>query len=296
MKLLSDLSKVPAWNGVQAASKARVSDVALPFPIDGAPADATCIRYDQRNGENWTGRDEPNRERCETSCANQEVNALEEGVEYEDEFSIAFASSWPRSGSDWLIFRQYHLIGGLQPVITFYGADGVVQLKTSTGGNHTTRWGEALVPGRFVRYRLRYRLSRSTKDGYVELARDGETVLPPTPAATLPASPQFKQIGAKRSVAYLKQGSYRSADYAGDTEVYAYRSLHGLYVPETPPPPPSDPCASIRATLAQTVSDLNGAREARDQAIEGRQVAIAERDELAATISRVRAAIDGVAA
>lgn len=75
--------------------------------------------------------------------------------------------------------------------------------------------------------------------------------------------------------------------------------------PITPPPPPDvpDPCTSIRVTLAQTIADLNGAREARDQAIDSAQTAIRERDEaraialdLMGRIQRARGELDGAVA
>lgn len=58
--------------------------------------------------------------------------------------------------------------------------------------------------------------------------------------------------------------------WATEQEADAALGIDGVIVP--PPPPdiptdPTDPCAGVRAELGRAVSDLNGAREARDMAI-----------------------------
>lgn len=78
--------------------------------------------------------------------------------------------------------------------------------------------------------------------------------------------------------------------------------------PITPPPPPDLPsevdalkaeiarlnaeATSLRLQVAQANSDLNGAREARDQAIDSAQTAIRERDEARAIALELKARID----
>ena len=261
MKVIYDLSHISAWTGRHGVA-GRITEVplgSLGFGIpEGFTATDAAIRFNQRDGER-ASFDPDNRERCELTTGKRATGAIVEGKVYRRRFHKAFAANWPRSGSDWLITGQLHLIGGRQPICTFYAADGVLQLKTSKGGGHTTRWGTALVPERWYALELTYCASKSTKDGFVALSCDGVEVLPRTPVAMLPDDVAYETWEGVKAAASWKDGVYRSAEYAGTADVYLLGCQHG--VPDaTAPPAPIDPLAALREQLAIVTAERESAR------------------------------------
>lgn len=123
---------------------------------------------------------------------------------------------------------------------------------------------------------------------------------------TVPAGTSFLELPV--GVEYTLRMSARNASpsnggYGPWAPEAGIRVTPGIVAP--PPPDIPDPCAGIRAerdaaiaeatgvrvVLAETVSNMNGAREARDQALEKLRTVTEERDAALAVIEAVRAAL-----
>lgn len=149
------------------------------------------------------------------------------GSEFYYRWSTMFDDSFP-SAETWQVFTDWHHEGccGSAP-IEFYVLGEEIRLQA--GGN--TVWSTPLVRGRWIDFVFHVKWSNDPLEGFVELYRNSERVLPKTPVPTMYPGMQN----------YLKQGLYRDSAISADGIVYhdamvQATTLEDVLPPDSPAP------------------------------------------------------------
>jgi hypothetical protein len=114
----------------------------------------------------------------------------------------------------WLTITQWKGLNGGSPPVALEVAGGRLEL----GGKHIHRPLGALPIGRWTRLVVGMHLSPDAKEGWVEVIRDGRTVVNRTSSATMDS---YVKNGEKLvDPIYLKQGIYRSSAWRCKQAIY----------------------------------------------------------------------------
>lgn len=100
----------------------------------------------------------------------------------------------------WLTLTQWKGYRGGSPPVALELRRKDLYLKTESGGSRLGR----LVPGEWTHLTIGIRFSLSEQQGWVEVVRDGRTVLPRRSAVTA------QEVRGEVTPSYLKQGIYRT--------------------------------------------------------------------------------------
>jgi uncharacterized protein (TIGR03382 family) len=168
------------------------------------------------------------------------------GQEYFYKWSTLFPNDYP-SANSWQLFAQWHQDGCCgSPPLEFYLTGEEMRVRVG-GSSGRILWHAPLQRGHWNDFVLHVKWSADPKQGFVELYKDGQLVIPKTMVAT--------QFGSEKN--YLKLGLYRDASISPTASVYHDGFTMGTSLQdvmpaapvaaETPAPPP----ASTPSPVAQ---------------------------------------------
>lgn len=283
--ILADLSMRRAWGGLQGGSgdQTRIADDTNVRPPDARFTSSIHMRLQDGDAAPW----DPTR---------AEVAQVQAGPVYPygvmrwTSYWIRFNQVAPWSSLDWHIYTEAHRpAGGTSAMWAMNLANDKNRLRwTASGWNHHFPL-ETEGPNDIGNWHhIRLGFLPHTSLGRIVMYRDRTLLYDLAGIQTLGAVEDcYPKIGFYRTIGC---NGIDDAHIAGYQITDADPGYPGEII--VPPPPPSDPCADLRVTLAQTVSDLNGAREARDQALALVAVRTDERDAAARMALELRARID----
>lgn len=282
-QLLASRHKVAdLGSGLLATDGSFIADDASDLPpgpaASGAPITSAIL-------VNYLGGNEPNTgaDRCERSLRIE----MEEGKDYflhawmkvttfrsnsttswnnwsqvRDSGSPANPSPSPAfgvRGSNFVVVRNLYSQsqGVFGPTIVYDPKSYDAEMTNTIDAGAAARWHPYVYGFRWT----------ETTAGWLESWRDGKVMIPRQTTRTA----RETSGGGDWRIGYYGDKSMGDPDAiyrVAGLEVFDERvPSFGEVIAPPPPPDTGDPCAAIRATLAQTVSDLAGAREARDQAL-----------------------------
>ena len=152
------------------------------------------------------------------------------GTEYYYKWSTLFPEGYP-SQNTWQLFTQWHQEGCCgSPPLEFYVVGEEMFLRAG-GSEGKVVFNAPLVRGHWNDFVLHVKWSSNPKEGFVELYKDGELVVPKTMVAT--------QFGGERN--YLKMGLYRDDSISQVGVVYHDGFAMGTTLEDVMPPPPPAP-------------------------------------------------------
>lgn len=223
------------WAGIQAPADDSVTVVDPSIPLGENKPPGTILRAKLEAGETWTDG------RCRAEVYGRRPSPWSTpaarwpdpiGSERWYTFSVFFPTGFPTSAdTTWFDFTQWKGYRGGSPPMALevkrnnlrFGGDranhGLIPNDGKLG---------AITPGTWTRLTVGMHLSTSAEDGWVEVYRDGNQVVPHTEVATM----DTYQGGA--DPIYLKQGIYRSALWQVKQAVY----FSPMQVTETRPVQP----------------------------------------------------------
>ncbi len=162
------------------------------------------------------------------------------GSEYFYKWSTLFPENFA-SNARWQVFAQWHQQGCCgSPPLEFFVVGEEMFLRV--GGTHgKILWRAPLERGRWHDFVLHVKWSSDSREGFVEMYKDGELAVPQTMAAT--------QFGGDRN--YLKLGLYRDSRISSVGVVYHDGFAMGTHLHDVMPPPPEPP-AEVAPPVAVT--------------------------------------------
>jgi uncharacterized protein (TIGR03382 family) len=161
---------------------------------------------------------------------NEVVYLTEEnpGTEYYYKWSTLFPVDYP-SVNTWQLFAQWHQEGCCgSPPLEFYVVGEEMFMRVG-GSSGRVLWSGPLMRGHWNDFVLHVKWSSDPNEGFVEMYKDGELVIPKTMAAT--------QFGGERN--YLKLGLYRDDSISPVGVVYHDGFAMGTSLEDVMPPPPA---------------------------------------------------------
>jgi uncharacterized protein (TIGR03382 family) len=219
-----------AWTGTQAVSADRLQIVSDPVR-EGSKALKVTVNH---------GDDPINCGNDRAEMLNMSYEAV--GSEYFYRFSVMFPNDYP-SHPKWQLFSQWHQTGlnGSPPVEMYVAGE---QIRFRAGGEEEL-WKGPLQRGQWIDFVLHIRWSDDPKQGFVELYRDGQVVLPKMARAT--------QLPGQLN--YMKMGLYRAREIQATGTIYFDNIAMATQLEDVLPPSqdqgqPSDPGGSVDNTTS----------------------------------------------
>ncbi|WP_224364960.1 polysaccharide lyase [Hyalangium versicolor] len=155
------------------------------------------------------------------------------GKEYFYKWSTLFPQNYPTSNT-WQVFAQWHQDGCCgSPPLEFYLTGEEMRMRVG-GSSGKILWRAPLVRGQWNDFVLHVKWSASSKEGFVELYKNGQLVVPKTLVAT--------QFGSEKN--YLKLGLYRDASISQTASVYHDGFAMGSTLEDVMPAPVTPPVAT----------------------------------------------------
>lgn len=289
-KRLLTLGKYAQWTGTKHYSNrviVRDSDT-VPY---WAPAGATSVEWD------WDGlTDTPagagaystGGERAECAVGAPPGGYVEKGV-YVWKFDLMVAPETVNPlDQDWNYIMQHRGNAGSPPIpspaLAIYGQQLYLRCNTGAGGGFFLI-GD-LDEGNWHSYEVGYCWSQYANVGWIEVRRDGVTVI---------ARRSVKTSNGTSGGATVRFGAgYRDPTIDGRVHVYWHDlRLDDDFTEVTPPPPPDggDPCAAVKAQLVQAEQDRALLRAQVLDLNDQLTVARATADVYAAKITAAKAAL-----
>jgi uncharacterized protein (TIGR03382 family) len=152
------------------------------------------------------------------------------GSEYFYKWSTLFPENFA-SNARWQVFAQWHQQGCCgSPPLEFFVVGEEMFLRVG-GLNGKILWRAPLERGRWHDFVLHVKWSSDSREGFVEMYKDGKLAVPQTMAAT--------QFGGDRN--YLKLGLYRDSRISSVGVVYHDGFAMGTHLHDVMPPPPEPP-------------------------------------------------------
>lgn len=165
------------------------------------------------------------------------------GTEYFYKWSTLFPEGYPSTNS-WQLFAQWHQEGCCgSPPLEFYVVGEELFMRVG-GSEGRVLWRGPLMRGHWNDFVLRVKWSSDPNEGFVEMYKDGELVIPKTMAAT--------QFSGERN--YLKLGLYRDDSISQVGVVYHDGFTMGTSLQDVMPPPSAPPMALVPAAPPSSVS------------------------------------------
>lgn len=134
-------------------------------------------------------------------------------------FSLYVPPGWQTTtGKEWVVLTQWKGFKGGSPPLSIETKRQQLRLggpRTNAGDIAGDGLLGDLVPGEWTTLTVGIHFSTSKDEGWVEVDRDGETVVPKTSVATMDV------INGKPDPIYLKQGLYQDASWTATHILYA---------------------------------------------------------------------------